>query len=142
MRRAITTAPPYALVRRLLRRMLLLSVAKGPRDEPGLSLPQYVDHYLKQRGHGKWDESTREGDFIRGLAGACKLEAKAAYEYSEAELRAIGARIVRTLDGLGPDGDAKAEDKRLAKERGERWGFWPDGWEEAAEEMREEESEK
>lgn len=143
MRRAIAAShTPGVLVSRLLRRLLLLSLPKGPRNEPGLSVLEYIEIYIRSSGEGLGRDTTRHADLLRGLGEACGIPSRDHTLYTGSEMRTIGARIVASIDDLGPGGEASDADKAMAARRGGDFPWWPDGWAVAAEEMREEESEK
>lgn len=107
-----------------MRRLLLLQIPKGPRDEPGLSLPEYVDKYLKSAGFGGARDATRFGDMVRGFAEKAGMKPRVLQAYTDDDFAKVSARVIDTL--------AEVEVEPEAVRRAAKWPDWPNGWRDAA----------
>ena len=111
---------------RLLRRLLLLTLPKGPRQNPNLNEAEYVEMFVGQvkfRGA----PPSQLGNLIRGTAGKAGLPERQLHEYSQDDWLVIAKRLAAELDqveALEPG----TPDHDLATARAQTWPDWPMGW--------------
>lgn len=145
--RAITPeSMPAVDTLRIMRRLTLLTMERGPNDEPDLSWPEHVDLYLTghrpldphteidpkdRRPH--WNPTTIFAKFVHHIAATLGIEEKAIFDYTDEAWQRISAYAARSILSREPGGDASEADKASAKARNEACGWWPAGWREACE---------